>query len=181
MQRFLHSMSAWLGDWKPYFRSRIRQAASRVLEHLQFAAFVIFICVAIFNILAFFSPYSEVLFPPGVLERVVAMFTLICLGLIGLVVLVFFAVVFILSLHPKTRKWADRHFHFKDLTELEELKARVDTIESGLASTNERIDKQLEEINSRLGSIEATLKSLASKDSRTKRHSVQKSKQKRTR
>ena len=66
-----------------------------------------------------------------------------------------FGLFFILSLHPKTRKIADRLFGFIDKTELENLKGKV-----------ESTDKELEEIRARLKSIETTLKMPISKRSK---------------
>lgn len=59
--------------------------------------------------------------------------------------------VFILSFHPKTRKWADKHFGFRDQTEIEELKVKVENIET------------------KLESIETTLKNLADKGKHRRR------------
>jgi len=74
-----------------------------------------------------------------------------------------FVWVFILSFHPRTRKWADRHFGFIDQTELDKLKVEV---ENRLCLTNERIDKELGGISSRLANIEATLKTLANEENK---------------
>ena len=63
-----------------------------------------------------------------------------------------FGLVFILSLHPKTRKIADRLFGFIDKTDLENLKGKA-----------ESTDKELKQIKTRLKSIETTLKTLTSK------------------
>lgn len=163
MQRFLHSMSAWLRDWKPYFKSRLRQLLSNWWEIIAGVSLAVLVFSATLGALLLLRPDIS-----GTLEALNAVFTLIALEIALYIFGFSFVLLFILSLHPKTRRIADRLFHFKDLTELEELKVRVGNVENGLHSTNgrvESIDKQLEEINSRLGSIEATLKSLASKDS----------------
>jgi len=61
--------------------------------------------------------------------------------------------VFLLSLHPKTRRTADKlAMGFLGQTELDKLKVRVNSV-----------SKELEEIKSRLGNIETMLKSLVSK------------------
>jgi hypothetical protein len=78
----------------------------------------------------------------------------------------YFIFIFLLSFLPGTRKWADKTFHFRDLTELEELKVRVDTIEKVMLSRNKRVAKELKGIKSRLGSIEATLEKLAGKENK---------------
>lgn len=53
----------------------------------------------------------------------------------------YFIVIFILSFHPKTRKWADKHFGFRDKTELEDLKVKVKNIETRLESTETALKK----------------------------------------
>ena len=166
-ESIMSRLSSWGREWWHYLKSREIQAISRLWEYLSLSSFIIFIFIAILNILVFFPPYSKVLSPPGVLEQVDAMLTVILLGCVVIPFVVFFALVFILSLHPKTRKIADKRFGFRDRTELEELKVKVGNVENGLRSTDRRIDKidkQIEEINSRLGNIEATLKILASKE-----------------
>ena len=158
-------LSSWGKEWWHWLRSRELQAASRLWEYLSFISLLLLILVALLNVLVFFSPYREVLSPPGVLEEVTAALTITVLSIVLIPFIVFFVLVLIFSFHPKTRKWADRRFHFRDLTEMAELKMKVGDIESELHSTNERVDrieKQLEKINGRLASIEAALNKLAS-------------------
>jgi len=58
------------------------------------------------------------------------------------------ALLFILSLHPKTRPVADRLIGFVEKTELDKLKEKV-----------EGMEKDLQETKSKLGDIEKHLKS----------------------
>ena len=76
--------------------------------------------------------------------------------LILIAVIVFFiysfGLLFILSLHPKTRKVADRLFGFRDQTELGELKVKVG-----------KMDKDLEDIKSMLRGLKKTPRRLTQK------------------
>lgn len=172
MRRFLHQLSSWYRNWQPYFKSRAPQLLSRLWESLAIAAVVILIFSAVFSALGLFHSYDKFLSPgiSGTLEGLNAVFTLISLGSALFVFCLCFALLLILSLHPKGRKIADKLFRFKDLTELEELKVKVGNIENELLSTNKRTSKKLEDVKSRLENIETILKSLASKDNHTKRH-----------
>lgn len=159
-------LSSWYKEWWRWLKSRERQTISRRWDELQFLSAIVFIFIAIFGLLVFIPPYNTVLSPPRALEQMSMVITWAALGVIGLVFVISCAVVFGLSFHPKTRRIADGYFHFRDLTEMEELKMRVSTIESGLASVEESlgaVEKRLDNIEGRLGTIETILKSLVSK------------------
>jgi septal ring factor EnvC (AmiA/AmiB activator) len=118
-----------------------------------------------FSALLLFHAPSKFLSPDvlGVLEGLNAIFSLLALGAAFAIFGLSFVLLLILSLHPKTRKVMDKYFDFRDLTELEELKAKVGNIENGLFSTNknaEQMDKELGDIKTRLGSVENTLRNI---------------------
>jgi len=172
MRRFLHQLSSWYRDWQPYFRSRASQLLSRLGRVLAIYSVFILILSAVFSALVLFRSYSTFLSPETtwVLEGLNQLFTLLALGSAVFVFGLVFVMLFILSLHPKGRKIADKFLHFKDLTELEELKVEVENIGKGVNRRNKRINKKLERVESRLGNIEVILKSLASNDKHTKSH-----------
>jgi len=168
MQRFLHKLSSKYGNWRPYFGSRARQLLSRLWKLLAIFSVLILALSALFNVLVLVNPSSEFSSPDvsealGWLNR---MFTLTAFVIVISVFGSCFVIFLILSLHPKGRKIADKIFNFIDITELEKLKVRVATIEKDMLSQNEKVDKELDDIRGRLGSIEATLKTLVSKESK---------------
>jgi hypothetical protein len=166
-------LSSWAKEWWRWLKSRERQTISRRWNELQFLSVIAFISVAIFGLLVFVPPYSTALSRPGALEQVGMMIAWAVLGVIGLVFIVSCAAVFGLSFHPKTRRFADGYFHFRDLSKVEELEMRVDKAEGALVSVNGRLDsieqrlveveRRLDNIDSKLGSIEITLEALASR------------------
>ena len=151
-------LSTWRSEWCRWLKSRAHQQALQFPFYPAISSIVTLILVAILYVLyslhriswEFFAKWSE--------ELTILMFILAII-----VFALSFVLVFILSFHPKIRKVADKYFGFSDRTELEELKEKV---ENGLRSTNEKIDKELAEINNRLASIEATLKTLTSKENK---------------
>jgi hypothetical protein len=129
-------LSSWHRDWKPYFRSRVHQLLSNWWEIIAVVSVAILIFSAILGALFLLRPDVS-----GALDVLNAVFTLISLEIALYIFGFSFVLLFILSLHTKTRKIADRIFHFKDLTELEELKVRVGNVENGLHSAIERVKR----------------------------------------
>lgn len=161
-KRIMLRLSSWYRDWKPYFRSRMRQLLSNWWEIIAVVSVALLILSAILGALLLLRPDVS-----AALDVLNAVFTLISLEIALSFFGFSFFLLFVLSLHPEGRKIADRVFHFKDLTDLEALEVRVGSIENGLHPTIkrvERIDRQLEEIKGRLETIEAILKNLSSKE-----------------
>jgi uncharacterized membrane protein YqaE (UPF0057 family) len=165
-------LSSWGKGWWADFSSKASQAGKRFFGCLGMAALFSFIFAAASYYL--FLPHLGVLFPegPGTLEWWMQM---AILTILLYVFIPYLALVFVLSLHPKTRPVADMlSLRLMGISELDKLKARVDIIESRLASMDGRIDNmetrlntvetRLNNIESRLGSIETTLKALVSKE-----------------
>lgn len=145
-------LSSWGREWKADFATRASQAGRQFFGCLGTSAVIIFIlAIGLYYLVL---PHFGVSLPggPGVLEWGIQMAILIVFLYLFIPYL---ALLFILSLHPKTRPVADKlSLGFFGQTELDKLKEQV---ESGLRSTNERIDKELKGIDNRLGDIEATL------------------------
>ncbi len=114
-------VSSWYRNWKPYFKNRMRQSVSQFWGCLTMALFFVIVLVAVLYIVA----PSKV---PGASDMLNSVMLIDVLGLFILALLVFL----ILSLHPRTRKTADRLFGFIDKTELEEIKTRLENIETTL-------------------------------------------------
>lgn len=132
-------LSSSVKEWWHWLTSRERQAASQFWGCLSMASFGVLLLAAM-------------LYLTGHPQETSGAADVLILIIVGAFFLWYFILIFLLSFHPKTRAFADRHFHFRDQTELEELKMKV-----------ENVNKQLEGINSRLGNIEATLKPQARK------------------
>lgn len=128
-------MPSSVKEWWRWLTSRERQAASQFLGCLSIAFFIVTAVVAVLYLMG--RPQEA----SGVKDMHIFI-------IVASIFLWYFIFIFLLSFHPKTRKWADRQFHFRDLTELEELKVRVATIEN------------------KLENIEATLNKLASKENK---------------
>jgi hypothetical protein len=137
-------------EWWRWLTSRGRQAASQFVGCLGIAFFIVIAVVA-------------VLYLTGRPQEASGVEDVYIFIIMASIFLWYFILIFLSSFHPKTRKWADKQFHFRDLTEIDELKARVDTIEKGTLSQNEKADKELDDIRGRLESIEAALEELANK------------------
>ena len=148
-------LSSWVKEWWRWLTSRERQAASQFLGCLSIAFFIIIAVVA-------------VLYLMGRPQEVSGVDDVHIFMIVASIFLWYFILIFLLSFHPKTREWADRRFHFRDITELEELKEKVATIENGMLSQNEKVDKELDDIRGRLGSIETTLRAIAGKKGKEK-------------
>jgi len=158
-------LSSWRKEWWRWLKSRERQTISRRWEDLEFLSIIAFILIAIFSILLVIPPYIEV----GVLEQLNIYVVWTTLGIVGLIFIVSCAVVFVLSFHHKTRRFADGYFHFKDLSKAEELEVRISKVETELTSVNQRlgnVENRLDSIEARLGNIETTLATLANKESK---------------
>jgi len=125
-------VSSWGKEWWRWLTSRERQAASQFLGCLSIAFFIVTAVVAVLYIMGRPQEASGV--------KDVHIFIIV-----ASIFLWYFVFIFLLSFHPKTREWADRKFHFRDRTDLEEFKVKIENIET------------------RLGNIEATLKAPAGK------------------
>lgn len=138
---------SWGRDWWLYFSSGVRQSWLQFVGCLGMSTLIIFVLVLGFYYLVF--PSANFVFPgtPGTLEwdtQVMVFLILIYLFLF------FLFLVFIFSLHPRTRWIPDRLFRLMGQPELEKLKIQVKNIES------------------RLESIENTLKNMANKKNKIK-------------
>lgn len=169
----------WLSAWQSYFKKNTRRLFLYLWDLLESCSVLILLFSATFGALYLYhsrgKPFS--LEAWGALGALSAMLGLIALGAIFLVFFVVFATFFVLSLHSKGRKIADRIFKFTQPTELEALKIRVGKIEGRLTSIEERVEKvegSLASINTKLGNIEATLERVAKSANHAEHHPKQK-------
>jgi hypothetical protein len=121
---------SWYKDWRPYFKNRMRQSVSQLWGCLTMALFSVIVLVTLLYVL---DP-SKV---SGASDMLNSVMLIAVLGLFVLAFLVFL----ILSLHPRTRKTADRLFGFTDKTELEEIKNRLENIETTLTGKGNKKGK----------------------------------------
>ena len=149
----------WLSDWSNYFKKNIRRLFSSLWDVLAACSVLILLFSATFSALYLYYSHGEPFSPEawGALGALSAMFGLIALGGIFLFFFLVFAAFFVLSLHGKGRKIADRFFRFTTPTKLEALEERVRKIEGELPIVNRR----LESIENRLGNIEGALEKMA--------------------
>lgn len=163
--------------WGRWLKSRELQAASRLWEYLSFTSLLLFMLIAFLYILLLFPPYRELLSVPALFQRVVEALTILALVFAIIPFVALFALVLTLSFHPKTRKWVDQQFHFRDLTEFKELEVRVSKAEAKLVSVDERLngveqrlgaaENRLDSIDGRLGNIETSPATLAGEKDKT--------------
>jgi hypothetical protein len=136
-------LPVWDTEWWRWLKNRGRQQALQFPFYPAVSSIVTLILVTILYISFSLHRISWESFSDWSEELTIIMF---------IVAIILFALsfvwVFILSSHPKTRKWADKYFGFTDQAEIEELKGTVENIET------------------RLGSIEDTLKILTDKGKR---------------
>ena len=166
---------SWWGDWWADFTSRVRQWGEHFFGCLGVATLAFFVLAMLLYYVVL--PHYKVSIPesPETLASELQMVVVIVLLYVFVPYLI---LMFLLSLHPKTRPTADKlALGFLGQTELDKLKVKV---ERELHSTNERIDKidertnrtdeklddavgRLKNIESKFESIETMLKSLVSK------------------
>jgi hypothetical protein len=131
----MQRLSSWRKEWWCWLTSRERQAASQFLGCFSMASFG-------------FLFLAAVLYLMGHPQEASGADDMLILIIVGILFLWYFILIFLLSFHSKTRAFADRNFHFKDQTELEELKMKIENIEN------------------RLKNIETALKPLAKKENK---------------
>jgi hypothetical protein len=140
---------SWGRDWLHDFASRVRQWGDHFFGCLGVATLAAFI-FGIF-ILYVVVPHHPI---PESPEELLSEFQMLVIVIFLYVFLPYLALVFLLSLHPRTRPTADKlALRFLGQTEVDKLKIKVE----GMSS-------ELREIKSSLANIETTLKSLVDKE-----------------
>ena len=174
MRKHLHWLSSKYWEWWFYFKSRTRQILQRLWDSIAFSSVLILVFSATISILVLFQSHGKFLSLEalGALEGLNAMISLVGLGSAFFIFSLVFVLLFILSLHLKGRKIADKLFGFTDFTKLELLEKKVERIENELPLANKRLGN----IESRLGNIEITLKGVVKSINHAKHRPMQKSK-----
>jgi hypothetical protein len=134
-------LASWFRGWRPFIKRTLRHSILQFPSCLAISSLVVLILAALLYI-SLRSPELREKLWGWIEELTVTTF-------IAVVILfaVSFLLVFIFSLHPKTRRISSKLSTFIDEPEVEKLKVRVDGI-----------DKDLREIKSRLGNIEKYLR-----------------------
>jgi lysylphosphatidylglycerol synthetase-like protein (DUF2156 family) len=134
-------LASWGRDWKPFIKRTLRHSVFQFPSCLAMSSLAVLILAAALYVSLRSAEYRERLWD-WIEELTVTAF---------IIVVIIFAVslilVFVFSLHPKTRRISSKLSTFIEEPEVEKLKERV-----------EGIDKDLQGIKSRLGNIEKYLK-----------------------
>ena len=140
----------WLRESTSWLKSRIPQALSQSVGCLGMFTLIVFITVIVFYYLVL--PHVLPSFPETA-ESLEWSMQIAMLIVFGILLFWWFVLILISAWHPETRKRIDKLFGFVDKTKLEELEAKVGSI-----------DKELNEIRSELRDIKTTLKTSNSKE-----------------
>jgi peptidoglycan hydrolase CwlO-like protein len=153
-------LASWFNAWKPFVKRTLRQSALQFPGCLSIYSLVVLILAA----LLYFSLRSSV-FRENIwdwLEETSVKTFVVVVILFAL----YLIAVFILSLHPKTRKLASKLSIYLDEPEIEQLKERVGVIETKLALVEKRLDgldKKTDRTNEILAEVQSTLNEVQSK------------------
>ena len=146
--------ASWFRVWKPFIRRTSRHSVQQFPGCLSIYSLVVLILAA----LLYFSLRSPVFREnmwDWIEETSVKTFVVVVI-----LFALYLIVVFILSLHPKTRKIASKLSIYLDEPEVEKLKERVGAIETELASVEKRLDgldKKTDTTNQILAEVQNTL------------------------
>ena len=165
-------LSSWRRDWKPFIKRTLRHAVLQFPSCLAMSSLAVLVLASVLYVSLRSSGFREKLW--GWIEELTVTSFIIVVTLFATSLIL----VFVFSLHPKTRRMSSKLSTFIDEPEVEILKERVSTLENKLDSIHKRLDgldgktdttnmalaemkSSLNKIERRLQDIQGTMKILA--------------------
>ena len=170
-------LASWFRGWRPFIKRALRHSVLQFPTCLAISSLAVLVLAALLYVSLRSPELREKLW--GWIEEL----TVTAFILVVILFAVSLILVFIFSLHPKTRRISSKLSTFVDEPEVENLKERVGTIENELDLISKRLDgldtktdttnkalgemqSNLSNIEHRLESIQDTLKTLANQENR---------------